>query len=268
MNFWEKHSRILRVITVGFALLALTACGTFQTPPAALSGSGSWIGGGGLAPQLSWYPVPVIQVSGVGKASGAPDLANLSLAISVTAETVAGARLTAATTTDQVITSLTDNAIDAADIVTSHFSVQPEFDYGENGPTRTGYIVSNGLAVMVRDIDNVGVVIDDAIAAGGDDITFNSLSFSTSDTSALKREARQAAVDNMQSQAAQLAEFAGLQLGDIRQISETPFEDVAVEAQLSTILSEAVASFTTPTFPGQTEVTATVHGLYEILPSE
>ena len=267
-RIFKTHPRILFALGAGLALLTLAACESAQTPAASLGIGGVWIDGTEPSQQFQSYPFPVVQVSGSGTAVGTPDLATLNMAVSVTADTVAEARQTAATTMDSVITSLLANSIPQTDIATRHFSVRPEYNYGEDGREHAGYTVSNGLAVNVRAIDTVSTVIDDAITAGGDHIVFNNLNYSIADTTGLKREAREAAVHDMQDRASQLAEYAGLQLGDLSFISETPIGDVFTEARNFALPQAASADFATPTLPGQTEVTVTVFGVYDLLPAE
>ena len=268
MKMLKKHLRVPVLLGAGLLMLALVACGLPETPIASLATAGFSSESGDVVQQLTGYQFPVVQVNGHGTAAGTPDTAGLSLAVSVTAETVAEARLTAATTMERVITSLVANGIEEREIGTSFFRVRPEYDYSGERREIAGYTVSNGLEVTVRAIDSVGLVIDDAIAAGGDHIVFNNLRYTIADVSDLQRMAREAAVDDMQDRASQLAEFSGLQLGDLRMVSESPLGDVFQETRAFALSAGAAADAGTPTLPGEAEVSVTVHGLYELLPAE
>ncbi len=245
-------------------LLSLAACG-FQPPAASLVGGNA--AGRAAQPdgQLSGYPYDVIQVVGFGQATGTPDVATLSLGVSVTADTVAEARGTAAQTVQSIMAALTEKNIAVKDITTSHFRVHPDYDYGDSGRKLKGYQVSNGLTVTVRNIGAVGGIIDAAIAAGGNDIVFNSLRFSFSDTAAMERQARQAAVANMKGKAAQLAQFSGRTLGDLMVISETPIGDVFSGRSVFGLEAAASAAYyDTPIAVGEGDITVTVYGVYEL----
>ena len=243
-----------------FALLG-SACG-LQTPAASLSG-GTVSGNSNLGSQAVAYPFDAIVVSGFGSAGAAPDLARLSLAVSVTADTVADARETAAKAMTSVHASLKRHRILNSDIATSHFRIHPEYEYGPDGREQIGYTVSNGLSVTVRDIDKAASVIDDAIAAGGDHLVFNSLSFGLSDATELEKTAREAAVEDMREKASQLAEFSGRELGDLKVVSEGDFGGPPAPFAAALARSES-ADIDTPISSGEVAVTVSVSGVYEL----
>ena len=253
--------RVLAFLAVAsFAVLG-TSC-SFQVPAASLSG-GPMGGASDTISQVSVYPYDAVVVAGFGSASAAPDLARLSLAVSVTADTVADARETAAEAMTDVRASLKRHRILDSDIATSHFRIHPEYDYGPDGRSQIGYTVSNGLSVTVRDIDKAASVIDNSIAAGGDHLVFNSLSFGLSDTAELEKAAREAAVDDMREKAAQLAEFSDRELGDLKAVSEGDFSGPQVPFPAALARSES-AGFDTPISSGEVSVTVVITGVYEL----
>ena len=248
-------------------LMLMAACGFQQTPAASLAGGNDSRGASQPAGQLAGYPYDVIQVSGFGKATGMPDLATLALGVSVTAETVADARNAAAAAMENVMSALEENGIAAADIATRHFRIHPEYDYSQNRRERTGFTVSNGLTVTVREVDTAGAVIDAAVAAGGDHLVFDYLDFGFTDSAAMERQARQAAVADMRVKASQMAGFAGRTLGDLKLISETPVGDAFGDESLNRLLSGAAAAafaLDTPITPGEGEIGVIVFGVYEL----
>ena len=208
--------------------------------------------------------IDVVHVSGRGSATASPDLAKLSLAVSVNADTVVDARNTAATTMTAVRNALEDEDIDEDDISTSHFRIYPNYEYGPDGREQDGYTVENGLNVTVRDTGEVGTVIDAAITAGGDHIVFNNLNFVISDTSELEEEAREAAIDNLQDKAEQIAEFSDRELGDLKIVSEFPIGGGGPSPLRGFALESAAAS-DTPISAGEGKVTVVVYGIYELL---
>ncbi len=214
--------------------------------------------------QVSGLAYDVIQVSGLGTATGTPDLAELSLNVAVVDESVVAARNTAATTMQSVRKAFTDNGILEADIATSHFRIHPNYEYGPDGREQKGYRVSNGISVKVRNVDTLGTVIDAAITAGGDHIEFNNLGFRISDTSALEREARQAAVEDMKDRAGQMAEFSGRELGDLKMVSESPIGNIGGDFLERGFAASAALAADTPISTGESDITITVFGVYEL----
>ncbi len=68
-----------------------------------------------------------------------------------------------------------------------------------------GYRVNNQISVTIRNLDQVGMVIDDMVEAGGDLARFNGIHFGLDDSKPLEVEARKLAVEDMTAKAMQLA---------------------------------------------------------------
>ena len=122
-------------------------------------------------------PEHTISVSGTGRVVISPDIADLRLGVSVTKPTVKAARAAAAESMNRVVAALKKLGIADADLQTSGLSLQPVYDYSNNGnpPKLTGYTLSNGVSVTIRDLDKIGDAIDDGLAAGAttlDGVTF------------------------------------------------------------------------------------------------
>jgi len=78
-------------------------------------------------------------------------------------------------------------------------------------------MVDNTVYVTVRNLDGLGDLLDSTIAAGANSI--NSIQFDVADKSAAVKEARANAVEDAKTQAQELADAAGVKLGDIQNIS-------------------------------------------------
>ena len=145
-----KNSLKYGAPVLGVVLLLLAAAWVFGLPPVAALNERADAASHEPLPgenQFAVSPYDLVQVSGVGEASGTPDLANLSLSVTATTDTVAEARNTTAQAAQDVMTALTSNGIDATDVQTSHFRVEDRHNYGSEGRTFVGYEVINGLSV-------------------------------------------------------------------------------------------------------------------------
>ena len=220
--------------------------------------------GAPTANQLDVDDVDIVEVAGIGSAVGITDIAVLSLGVSVTADTVSEARNTAADTAQKVVDALMANTVAAEDISTVRFTIHPDYDYSQGESRFRGYNVVNSLRVTVREITAVGDVIDASIAAGGDNIVFNNLDFTFSETGALETEARENAVQDMSEKAAQLARFAGRELGELKKISENMGGGGQFDGFDSRTFALALDSANTPISAGQDAITVLVYGVYEL----
>lgn len=160
-----------------------------------------------------------ITVSGVGTVYADPDIARLTSGL-VTEGATAQAALAANTEAmRKVIAEVKAQGIEGKDVQTTSFHVEPVMVHPKDGPPRiSGYRVSNGVSVTVRNIDKVGEVLDRLVSAGANQIS--GLAFEVSKADILKDDARKLAVENALRRARLLAAAAGAEVGHVLQISE------------------------------------------------
>jgi hypothetical protein len=202
-----------------------------------------------------------ISVSGEGKVSGAPDIAVLTLGVSVLAPSVKDARDQAASAMNGVVDSIKGNGVDGKDIQSTQFSIQPEYDYRGDTQELRGYRVTNIVTAKLRNIDNASKIIDDAVAAGGDLTQVQGIDFTIDDPDKLQDEARGEAMKDAQTKAERLADLAGVKLGKPISISES---GAPSPMPLSRNAAELGGEASTPIEPGEMEVTLDVQVLYAI----
>lgn len=195
-----------------------------------------------------------ITVSGVGEATGAPDMVEVDVGVSVLADTVQGATQTAAEKAQAVSSALTSGGVASEDMGTTEFSIRPEYDYSGNAQRMTGYRVNNTVRAKLRDIAATGPVLDSLASAGGDETRVNGLNFGVADETALKGKAREAAWNDAVAKATQLAELAGKTLGPATSIIETVAPPVT-PIRLMTAADTGAERASTPIQPGTSSVT-------------
>lgn len=160
-----------------------------------------------------------ITVSGFGRVSAAPDEATISIGVQITAKTLAEATQQASAAMTQVLDAIKAQGVAAADIQTSSYNVNPITDYREGQtPLITGYQVMNIVTVKVKDIDNVGKVLDAGMGAGANYL--GGVFFGVADPTKFENDARTAAVKDATATARSLATAAGVKVGRVVSISE------------------------------------------------
>ena len=234
-----------------------------------------------------------IWVSGSGTASSAPDIAVISLGVESLEDTAAEARANAAAAMSEVMDVLTGAEVSSDDIQTSHFNISPRYqgvevercEDDEDGETEgaqeksslnscykvwenrlIGYTVSNQASVKIRDLHDVGTIIDEVAEAAGDLVRIRGISFNIDDPQPLQDDARIEAVADMERRAELLAGQSGVTLGRLVYINEgssyveTP-QRLYARAE-SMMMDSAGAS--TAISGGKLEFTMRVQGVYLI----
>ena len=246
----DSRTRWLAIGLAAGLLIAAIASPAF-TPRAALAAGDT-------------MPEHTISVSGTGRVVITPDIADLRLGVTITKSTVKAAREANAAAMTKVITALKALGIAAADIQTSGLNLQPVYDYNTNSnpPKLIGYMLSNGVAVTIRDLDKIGDAVDDALEAGA--TSLDGVSFRVEDPTKAEEQARKSAMTMARAHADTLAESAGVRISGVASISEssagTPFP-VYWGAERAAALS---ADTSTPVEVGTNEVLVTVTVVYVI----
>jgi hypothetical protein len=161
-----------------------------------------------------------VSVSASGSVAVEPDLAHISAGVATEAGTAKDAIARNAAVMGKLIDGLKTAGIEARDIQTRHFQVEPRYTQPKDGRAATihGYRVLNQVRLTVRDVKRLGEVLDQAIALGANQI--DSIAFSVSDIETLKDEARRKAMENARRRAELYAKTAGGQLGPVLSIAE------------------------------------------------
>jgi len=201
-------------------------------------------------------------VNGQGEVTVTPDLATLWLGVEAQADTVTEARDQAMEAMYAVMDALTDNGVDEDDIQTQYFSIDQVTRWDDDEYIVIGYRVTNMVTAKIRDIDNVGTIIDAVAEAGGDLIRINNIAFSIDDPSEYYEEAREEAMADAKAKAEQLANLAGIELGKPTYISEGNIYPPVVYRDAGMAVPEE--GYPTPISPGEIELTLTIQVAYAI----
>ena len=206
-----------------------------------------------------------IVVSGEGKITVVPDVATVNLGIEAEDTTVDAAQNQAATAMEMVMVALTDKGVAEEDIQTQYFNIYrvTRWDDETRQEVVISYRVSNTVSVKIRDMENIGSIIDAVAEAGGDLTRVNGINFSVDDPTAYHEEAREKAMADAQARAEALAELAGIRLGKPTHITESSYQPGPIYIPGARV-DEAMES-ETPISPGETEITLNVQVTYDIL---
>lgn len=162
----------------------------------------------------------LITVSATGYAYAEPDRVRLSTGVTAEADTAEAALSANTELMQKVVAGLKENGIDAKNIQTSNFHVEPRYTNPRDGtaPTINGYRVSNQVTILVQDLKSLGGLLDKLVALGANQV--HGLTFEVSAAETLKDEARKEAIANARRRAELLAAAAGAEVGEVVTITE------------------------------------------------
>ena len=210
-----------------------------------------------------------IWVNGNGKVYATPDIALLSLGIEVQEETVALAQASASEAMEKVMEALKNEGVAEEDIQTQQFNIRKVsewevvYDEGEKEQI-IGYRVTNIVTVKVREIENVGTIIDAVAVAGGDLTRIDSIGFTVDDPTPYYKEARAQAVEYAKAKAEQLADLSGVELGKPTYISESTYYATPNYYRGDMAFDGGVPAAETAISPGELEISANVQIAFAI----
>jgi uncharacterized protein YggE len=233
-------------------------------------------------------------VSGEGKATAVPDVAEFSF--EVTTEGGNGIAALQATNTDAVnkaIAFLKSDGVADKDIKTESYDIEPRYqtyncspvpvvyhepmmpvgDVGSSVSAETtacppasivGYTVTQSVDVKIRDFSKIGDIMNGVVKNGANNV--GSLSFTLDDPTAVQNDARADAITKAKAQAQAVAQESGFKIGRLLSVQEDDSNQSVVYnmAQSSVEMKAPEAAATPAIQPGSQEVDITMTLQYEI----
>ncbi len=207
-------------------------------------------------------PRRTISVNGEGRATAAPDMAVISIGVQSEALTAAAALRQNSADMTATINKLKELGVESRDIQTSGLSINPRYNYEKNRskPEVIGFTASNSVTVRLRDLNNAGAVIDQAVQSGANSL--GGVNFAFSEPKPLYEEARRDAVADAKAKAALLTEAAGVRLGKLITIQDGYVS--SPQPKMYAARMEMASDSAVPMEAGESEITASVSLVYEI----
>ncbi len=214
-------------------------------------------------PDSRLRPGSGISVGGTGRVAVAPDTALVHLGVDVRAPSLVDATAQAARHMTAVLERVKALGVTDGNITTVTYSVEPVTPARrpEEDSTRiVGYRVINVVQLRVRELAAVGRIVEAAMAAGA--TTIRGVRFTVADPARPEAQARALAVRDAQSRASQLAEAAGLRLGELISLTEGPPPLRPAAERYGMAVGAVMAPG--PVEPGQLEIVVTVTAHYRL----
>lgn len=225
-----------------------------------------------------------ISFSGHGEVNAVPDIANIYFTITKDDKTVKDAQAGVAVIEKKALDLLKAKGVEDKDIKTLNASFYPKYEYRKSvcplapmdasvsGVSASyycpsgkqvliGYTASENISVKIRNIDNVGDIMQGLGTTGVSDL--NGPNFAIDKEDALKAEARKKAIDDAKQKAKVLAKDLGVRLVKITSFSESGNFPIMYATEM---MKDSVAEAPSPAIipKGENTISSDVTITYEI----
>lgn len=160
----------------------------------------------------------IISVTGKGEMTVKPDLSSITLIVRESGKSAKQGEDKLKEKTDKLLSDIIF-LVEDKDIKTENYNSYPKYSYPLNEPAKIeGYEVSQTMVLKVRDIKNVGKVLEIISAAGINEVS--GPSYEIDDIENYKDDTRVLAIKNANEKAEKLAKQLGVKLVRIVSFSE------------------------------------------------
>lgn len=206
---------------------------------------------------LNDSPGNLIEVSGEGTVSAAPDQALITLGAITEKANLSEAQKENAGAVSSILQSLFQLGIPKEKVQTVQYGIEIQYNYKEGVQTFRGYKVAHLLRVTADKIEQTGGIVDTAVRHGAN--TVSGIQFTSAHPEAYYNQALTMAVHSSRQKAATLAKAMGVSLHPTPvRIQEAP---QAIEPRPYQMATFAAAG-STPIQPGEMNISAAVKAYY------
>lgn len=195
---------------------------------------------------------PVIELNIYESVTAEPDIATIGAGVTSEAPTAVEAMRLNAREMNAVIDRIKSLGVAEEDIQTTGINLNARYDYNRQDRKQVfiGYSVSNRVSVTLREIDEVGGVLDALVSAGATDLS--GPTFAIEDDEAAKDQARMRAVERGMARARAYAAIMGGEDVRVLEINESIRAQSRFDAMAPrTAALEAVSAPASPVQPGR-----------------
>lgn len=161
-----------------------------------------------------------IAITATGSVAAKPDSAIISTGVTSESATAREAMDENSRRMRQVLSKLKEFDVAERDVQTTNFSVNPRYQNFKDGrpPKITGYVVTNSVRIRVREINQLGDILDKVVSLGANQI--GGIQFEISDTRELADNARKRAIEAAHHRAKVYTQAVGIALDRVVRIEE------------------------------------------------
>lgn len=198
-----------------------------------------------------------LKVFGRATVNVKPDRAEISIGVITENEQLKQTQKENSKITQEVVDSIKNKGILAKDIQTQNYNIREKNDYIDGKQVFRGYEVTNYLKVVVKNINDVGEIIDTAVKNGAN--TIDNIRFIVGDVSRYYAEALRLAIEDAQNKALVMANKLKVKVNNV------PIEIIEQSGgsrEPLTVMTFKATNGSTPIEAGENEINAVVEGIF------
>ncbi len=218
-----------------------------------------------MLPENNIYP-EVVSITGEGKAAISPDIAMVDLGITTEGAKVESIVQENTNAMNKLLADIKALGIADKDIKTKTYSLQPRYEYDENGKRISkGYTLSQSIEVKIRDFAKIGNVLETAANDGATNVS--DLQFTIDDMEKVRAQAREKAIAQAKAKAKAIASQTGIKLKKITSVYEDagscgsygcPYPTYDASGMGAGMTEKAISSIAPTVQSGEQEITVRI----------
>lgn len=214
-----------------------------------------------LASSLSAYAAetPGLHVTGSGEVRAVPDMARVSLEVRREGEDASVLKAQLDEVAGAVLEMARDMGIEQRDVTAAAVSIRPRYRPSDQGAQVDGLVATRSIQLVLRNLADIGDLINDALERGVNGIA--GIQLDLSNRPELERKALDLAIDDAKDEALRVARRFGVTLGELLDVSID-------EHQVRPLMMEAMAARTAdsgPDFsPGEISIRRSVRSTFAL----
>lgn len=203
-----------------------------------------------------------ITVTGRAERQITPDTAFISIGVVTQNEKVETARQENAQRIENIVSALAAYGISAKEISTANFDLRPVYSNTNDRRQIVAYALENVLTIKVKNIKNMGSIIDKAFAQGANRL--DGVRFSAANADEIQKELLREAVQDGLVKAKIVASAGGRNLGTMLKADISGSGNVFPETRMLRTMNDAAGFSGSQVFVGNLVVAADVKLVYQL----
>ncbi|MBT8421618.1 MAG: SIMPL domain-containing protein [Gammaproteobacteria bacterium] len=207
-----------------------------------------------------------VSVSGKATVTAQPDIARISMSVVERNKSLNVAQQSASATTAKILRLLDRLKIDRKRIDTTGLNIRPDYRWNRTSEQQEliGYVVERQIMVELRDLDNLGKLLEGAVEAGANQVS--PPGFDRTDRAELHRRALADAIRDARANADVMVAAAGAEIGNVMTISSSGMPSQP-RPMMRAMAADAVAESAEASYvTGDIRFEAFVNIVYELAP--